>query len=478
MSYKGFSIPLSKLKPSYDVIIIGAGIGGLTCANFLAKNGYSVLVVEQHYKPGGLCSSFRRKGFTFDAGAHLFGGMGNPRSLTGTILSRLNLNLDIIPQDPLDLIHIGNETITIPADSREYMSLLQDKFPREAAGIARFFEDLSEINRSKAANPDHYLVKKYKMSTYYQMLSDYFTDEDLKAILSAQWGYLGLPAKKVSALTMCLMLGSYLLDGAFVIQGGSQKLPDQLTENLIGLGGQILLTHEATDILVGDDQVTGVKLKGRQTIKGHYIVSNIDAKYTFFELLPAGCLEEGFATKLLGYKESCSMFVTFLGLKEANKLVEGIHGWHFESYNDILVKEDFFFLLVSTWDLPEIFRKGRCTLRILVPIFESGHDWQEKKMAFEKGILSNLKKRYPALGDKIVYQESASPATFYRYSRNSRGAAYGWALTPNQHGRFRLYNRTPIRNLYLTGHWSGLGTGIPSVIHSGFFTAVKIMRKR
>ncbi|NVM20217.1 MAG: NAD(P)/FAD-dependent oxidoreductase [Desulfobacterales bacterium] len=473
MSYKGYSVPASKLKTSYDVIVIGAGIGGLICANFLAKNGYSVLIVEQHYKPGGLCSSFRREGFTFDAGAHLFGGIGNPRSLTGTILSRLDLNLDVIPQNPLDLVHIGNETITIPADSGKYVSVLQDMFPKEAGGIARFFEDLSVINKTKAANPDHDLVKSYEMTTYYRMLGDYFTDENLKAVLSAQWGYLGLPAKKVSALTMCLMLGSYFLDGAFVIRGGSQRLPDQLAEHLLGLGGQILLAHEATHILTDDDRATGVKLKGRQTVKGRCVVSNVDAKQTFLKLLPRTCLKEDFVMNLLGYKESCSMFVTFLGLKGANKLVEGINGWHFESYSDILAQEDFFLLLASTGDSP----KGQCALRILVPIFDSGHNWQEEKKAFENGIVSRLEKRCPGLGDKIVYRESASPATYYRYTRNSRGAAYGWALTPEAQGRFRLDNRTPIRNLFLTGHWTKPGTGVASAIHSGFLTAVQIMGK-
>ncbi|MBE9569555.1 MAG: NAD(P)/FAD-dependent oxidoreductase [Proteobacteria bacterium] len=477
MSYKDFSIPLSKLNSSYDVVIIGAGIGGLVCANFLAKNEYSVLVIEQHYKPGGLCTSFHRKGFVFDAGAHHLGGIGNPRSLTGMIISRLDLDLNMVSTDPFSLIHIGPETIAIPSDGRRYSTLLQDRFPREAKGIAHFFSDIADINKSKAANPNHRLVQKYEMSTYYQMLSDYFTDENLKAILSAHWGYVGLPAKKVSALTMCLTLGSYILDGGYIIEGGAQQLPNRLTENLLRHGGHILLSHEVSDVLVRDGHAWGVGLSRGQIIKARYVVSNIDAKQTFLKLLPAGCLKEGFVTKLLGYKESCSIFMTFLVLKDAAVILKEIRGWHFESYEAILNKEDFLFLLSTSADRSEKVLPRKQSLRISVPIFDHDFNWKGRKEAFEKDLLANLTKKFPALEGKILYQESASPATFYRYTRNSRGAAYGWALTPDQDGRFRLDNQTPIRNLYLTGHWSRPSTGIAPVIHSGFFAATRIMRK-
>jgi phytoene dehydrogenase-like protein len=476
MSYKGFSVPLSNLKAYYDVIIIGAGIGGLTCGNFIAKNGKRVLVIEQHFKPGGLCTSFRRKGFCFDAGAHIFGGVGNTRSFTGKIFSRLGIDLEFDYTDPFDRIHVGSETIDVPANSLDYITLLKDRFPAEADNIDHFFKDLLEINKSKGANPNNRLVKKYQMKTYYQMLSDYFNDENLKAVLSAQWGYVGLTARKVSALTMSLVLISYVFEGAYSISAGSQKLPDKLADNLITQGGEILLRQKVTDITLKDGLARGVKLEDGHQIKCGCVVSNIDARQTFFKLLPVGCLKNDFITALNNYKESCSIFMTFLGLKGVDKDLEKIQGWYFDSYDDILEKEDFLFLLGSKGEKSERPSGKNFSLRMSVPVFENVRNWKEQKNVVEKKLVSDFTKKFPQIADKIVYQESASPATIYRYTLNSKGAAYGWALMPEQDGRLRLDNLTPIRNLFLTGHWSRPNTGVASVIHSGFFVALKVIK--
>src|SRR5688572_32939292 len=90
---------------SYDVVIVGAGIGGLICANLLAREGLRVLLVEQHYMVGGYCSTFRRKGFTFDAATHFYPLLGNPVTITGSILDRLGSRTRWIKMDPADHFH-------------------------------------------------------------------------------------------------------------------------------------------------------------------------------------------------------------------------------------------------------------------------------------------------------------------------------------------------------------------------------------
>src|SRR5262245_4497358 len=107
---------------SYEAVIIGAGVGGLICANLLARAGLRVLLVEQHFMVGGYCSTFRRNGFTFDAATHFYPLLGNPSSITGALLADLGVTTEWIKMDPVDHFHFpdGSE-FSVPADFETYL---------------------------------------------------------------------------------------------------------------------------------------------------------------------------------------------------------------------------------------------------------------------------------------------------------------------------------------------------------------------
>ena len=105
----------NKIYSHYDVIIIGAGIAGLVCGAFLARSGKKVLVVEQHFIPGGYCTSFKRKGFNFDAAVHHIGGCGK-WSIVGRCFKTLGIEMDFYHLDPMDNLIFPSFNIEIPAD--------------------------------------------------------------------------------------------------------------------------------------------------------------------------------------------------------------------------------------------------------------------------------------------------------------------------------------------------------------------------
>jgi phytoene dehydrogenase-like protein len=117
----------------YDVVVIGAGIGGLICANLIARGGLRTLLIEQHYMVGGYCSTFRRKGYTFDAATHFYPLLGNPDTMTGRLLLDLGLTTGWVKMDPVDRFHFPDGSkFAVPADFDRYLAQLKREFPAEA----------------------------------------------------------------------------------------------------------------------------------------------------------------------------------------------------------------------------------------------------------------------------------------------------------------------------------------------------------
>src|ERR1700680_890176 len=170
---------------SYDAIIIGSGIGGLFCANILAKAGLKILLLEKHYMLGGFCSSFRRKGFVFDAATHFYPLLGNPQTLTGKLLRELDIPTEWIKMDPVDQFHFpGSATFAVPANFADYIQLLKRSFPHQANAIDPYFGELRQaymyglLHYFKGVSNDY--VERFEYRTMTDKLDEHFSDPKLK----------------------------------------------------------------------------------------------------------------------------------------------------------------------------------------------------------------------------------------------------------------------------------------------------------
>src|SRR4030042_2671095 len=181
-----------KDKDTYDAVIIGAGMSGLVCGCYLAKAGMKVLIAEQHYKPGGYCTSFKRQGFTFDAAAHSFGGYkyGN----IGKIFEDIDINKNIKIQkfDPSNIIITPDYKVPFWADLNKTIKEFQKNFTDESTNINNFFCFL--------INPDPVSFSCMRTWTFKNLIDKYFSNKKLKAILSFPlFGNAGLPSSQISA---------------------------------------------------------------------------------------------------------------------------------------------------------------------------------------------------------------------------------------------------------------------------------------
>src|SRR5688572_19626751 len=278
-------------KPAYDAIVIGAGVGGLICANLLARDGLRVLLVEQHYMVGGYCSTFRRKGFTFDAATHFYPLLGNPLTITGSILDRLGSRTRWIKMDPVDHFHFPDGSrFSVSADFGEYMDELKATFPHERQAIEKFFEVVREAYlygllyffRGRQADR----LEPLKSLSVRDALDRQFHDRKLKLLLAADCAHWGSPPSRTSFVFDSMLRLSYFL-GNYYPEGGSQVFADDLAARFEERGGHILMKSRVTRIVVEGDAATGVEIetglgagRHRVRVRAGHVVSNADLLLT------------------------------------------------------------------------------------------------------------------------------------------------------------------------------------------------------
>src|SRR5712692_4896994 len=225
---------------SYDAIIIGSGIGGLFCGNILAQAGLKVLLLERHYMLGGFCSTFRRRGFIFDAATHFYPLLGNPATLTGKLLCDLEIPTEWVKMDPVDQFHFpGLDPFTVPATFSDYLEKLKQWFPHEAAAIDRYFAELRQaymyglLHYFKGISNEY--VERREHCTVAGKLDEHFSDPKLKAILMADAPHWGSLPHRTSYIFDAMLRLSYFL-GNYYPKGSSQKFADDLGRGIEARG--------------------------------------------------------------------------------------------------------------------------------------------------------------------------------------------------------------------------------------------------
>ncbi len=501
---------------AYDAIVIGAGLGGLSCAAAFARQGFRLLVLEQHSVPGGYATVFRRPGgFVFDVSLH--STSVEERDGAANLIAGFPeiKDVEFVPHKVLYRVIYPEHDIRVPhKDVPGYIKILQNHFPQEAQNVSSLFQDMEgftsdlekyrdsggKVDMSRFPQDYPYLFKNFNR-TWGAMLTERIKDPKLQAIVSSLWGYYGLPPSRLACLYYALPTIGYLRNGGYYPIGRSQKISDALADFIRRRGGEIKLETMVEQILVKDHTAWGVRTADGSEFRARVVVSNANAYDTFHRMMNQPDHLREYLARMDTFTTSLSSFQIWLGLKKDLIREVGIKDTEIFYQTGYDIEDDYRGALAAEVEkggygltiydnlYPGYSPEGKNTLNIIAlqgydPWIRYESDYfKGEKQAYraEKERMADIlidkveKTLLPGLRQAIEVKEIGTPLTNVRYTRNYRGAIYGWDQTVDNVMPRRLPHRTPIGNLYLAGAWTQPGGGYGACIPSGLMCFGEIM---
>jgi phytoene dehydrogenase-like protein len=412
---------LKDAKSRYDVIVIGSGLGGLTCANMLARNGYSVLLLEQHHKLGGLATWFKRKGgHIFDISLHGFpiGMVKTCRKYWSSEIAGMIVQLKGIRFDNPQF------SLTTTFDKEDFTRILEERFKVQSENIESFFNTAREMN----------FYDDQTMTTR-ELFEKFFPGrDDVVRLLMEPITYANGSTLDDPAITYGIVFSNFMSKGVYTVRGGTDRFIGKMEAELVKNGVDIRTNCLAERITVKDQRVSGVIVNGKM-IACKAVVSNGNLKSTVHKLVGQQHFSRGFVEESRNVRLNNSSCQVYLGIKKGER-IDCVGDLLFTSTaekfdSEKLLSKDITSRTFSIY-YPET-RPGSDMYAIVSSTNANYEDWvnlsDEEYRSSKEGLIEStidaLEKYVPGVRAKIDYAEAATPKTFQRYTLHECGASFG-----------------------------------------------------
>lgn len=504
----------------WDTIVIGSGMGSMTAAALLAEVGERVLVLEQHYEPGGFTHTFRRPGgYRWDVGVHAIGEV-TEKSLTGRILQRITRGkLEWASLGPVydSFQYPDGLTIEFPDSPHQFRDNLCEAFPNRVDDVGRYLDEVRNVSTSMrsyylsraaptavSAVTDRLVgrsVRDYFLKTCDEVMAKVTDDARLRTVLTAQWGYYGSPPSRASFAIQALVARHFMW-GAHYPVGGSQRIAETLLGTVAHHGGWTRVASPVDEILVRDGAAIGVRL-GEEVIFARRIISGVGAQATISRLLAPGVAPKRWSDELMPLAPAAAHVCAYIAFKgdiraagagSANRWFydtydQSVDAWNVVPGQDTLPDNPILYcsfpsLKDPTHDAgPDQRHTGEVVTFVPWDSFTQFTDsrWKRRgetydafKARLQEALLAQFFSKMPELEPLVDFVEFSTPASTAHFDRAVGGSIYGLAALPERFAARTLRPSTPIGNLYL----AGCDVATPGVIGAMFGGVLAAMSAR
>jgi phytoene dehydrogenase-like protein len=478
----------------YDVIVIGAGLGGLTAGAKLATSGKKVLLVEQHDRPGGCATTFRRRDFTMEVGLHEMDGL-HPADTKTKIFQELGIadRVGFLELPEFYRFVNGRQDLVIPHDPEQAATILKNAFPGEEKGIDSYFYHLANARKIMIQQRDE---PDKSVGTF---LDEIITNDELKLVLLGNLAYFHDDPYSLSWLYYLTAQGSYYRGRANFIKGGSQQLSSALMEVILEHGGEVKLNSLVTSIHYKGKTPAGItfrEIRGKapttSTVYGKEIIVNA-AVPTLAEQLLSPSDGKKLAAGYSGNRIGASLLTVYYGFNKPLREVGNQHYSTFVFDHSVNFQEDILpnnhadfsrrsFTLVDYSQVDSRLTQGGKGVGAVCCV-DYPEDWEnlgkEEYNRLKGDVADTFTERcerlIPGFRDAVEYAEVGTSLTVNRFTLNPKGAVYGFAQHP---GKSMQYLNSLPSNIHIASAWGKYGGGFSGAILSGYMTALELLRSR
>jgi|WetSurSiteA1Bulk_404760.scaffolds.fasta_scaffold00507_7 all-trans-retinol 13,14-reductase len=481
----------------FDVVIIGAGLGGLLCGNILSKEGFRVCLIEKNHKLGGSLQTFGRKGCIFNTGLNYTESLEDGQVLNQYfryfgVLDKLKLQR--LDADGFEIIDFSDKQYRFAMGREHFIETLAREFPAEKNGLKSYCKRINDICRSISmytfSEEQTNIIDNDSLNIgAADFIKSVISNNRLRNIIAGN-NMLYAGSENKTPLYVHALINNSFIESAWRIADGSHNLVNILASNIISYGGTIIRNQKVSRLVMDKGKAGSAVLENGEYISGRNFIANIHPDL-ILDMVEPGTLRKTFCNRIRGLEDTMGMFTLYLVFKEGACPYANHNFYHFDQDN-VWVASDYD---SARWPQNYLYmhsavsrstENASCGSVITYMDFSEVKKWEhtytgdrgEDYLAFKDAkaniLLDAVGKQFPGIRDQIAAYYTSTPLTWRDYTGTRAGSAYGVLKDYNRPLESLVMPRTRIPNLYLTGQNINVH-GILGVTISSFITCAELM---